>query len=63
MTEAVSFIKEVGFTTFVALYLLIRIEPTLRSLQKSIEILTVVIAKSNGTDLLDVKQMCNVKDR
>lgn len=40
-----------GFPMVVAGYLLIRIEPTLKSLQKSITLLTFVIAKQSDIDI------------
>lgn len=36
MTEIIQFIKDLGFPIFVSVFLLIRIEPTLNRLDKSI---------------------------
>ena len=39
MTGVVSFIRELGFPIFVAVFLLLRMEPTLQKLDKSIALL------------------------
>lgn len=51
------FISTVGFPVFVAVYLLVRLEPTIRELQKTMMVLTVVVAKSNGVDYEEAKRM------
>lgn len=51
------FISSVGFPVFVAVYLLLRLEPTIRDLQKTIMVLTVVVAKSSGVDYEEAKRM------
>ena len=47
MEEFVMLISNVGFPIAVASYLLIRLEPVIKELQKSISGLTLVIAKQN----------------
>ena len=42
------FIATVGFPGFVAIFVLMRLEPAIRKLRDSITSLTVVTAKSNG---------------
>lgn len=42
------FIAGVGFPAFVAIFVLMRLEPPLRRLEKAIMSLTVVTARSNG---------------
>lgn len=45
MNEAIAFVKELGFPVFVAAFLLIRIEPTLRRLEVTLtKILTFLEA-------------------
>lgn len=56
------FIAQVGFPTFVAIYLLARLEPTIKSLEKSVSTLTIVLARMNGVDLEKAKQMSGEKD-
>ncbi|MBS3970939.1 MAG: YvrJ family protein [Clostridia bacterium] len=46
-----------GFPVVVASYLLIRIEPTLKNLQKSIALLTFVIAKQSEIDIKQAQQI------
>ena len=46
-----------GFPMIVAAYLLIRIEPTLKNLQKSITLLTFVIAKQSEIDIKQAQQI------
>jgi len=48
MTDIVAFIQQVGFPIFVAVYLLLRLEPTVAKLDKTIRVLTIVIAKQSG---------------
>jgi hypothetical protein len=48
MTEAVGWIKDLGFPIFVAVFVLCRLEPAIKRLDQSITTLTVVTAKSNG---------------
>ena len=57
MTDAVNFIQQVGFPIFVAVYLLLRLEPTVSKLDKTIRVLTLVIAKNNGISEVDVAVM------
>lgn len=45
----------------VATYLLLRLEPTIKSLQKSITILTIVVAKTNGVDYEEARKLMNGK--
>ena len=50
-------ISNVGFPIFVAAYLLFKLEPTLKGLQRTVTILTIVVAKSNGVDYEEAKRM------
>jgi hypothetical protein len=40
-----------GFPMAVAAYLLVRLEPVIRELQKSVALLAVVVARQGGVDL------------
>ena len=57
MDTAVQFINSVGFPIFVALYLLLRLEPTMRELQKTIAVLAIIIAKCNDIEYEKVRSM------
>jgi hypothetical protein len=46
-----------GFPMVVAGYLLTRIEPVLKDLQKSISMLTLVIARQSDIDINHIKQI------
>jgi hypothetical protein len=46
-----------GFPMVVAFYLLVRLEPVIKELQKSVTILTVVVARQGGVDYAEVKGM------
>ena len=55
------FITKVGFPTFVALYVLMRMEPVIKRMDKSIVLLTAVVAKLGGMsekDLYDIQKWC-----
>ena len=57
MEEFLFAVSNFGFPIIVASYLLIRIEPTLKSLQKSIALLTFVIAKESEIDIRQAQQI------
>lgn len=50
-------ITNLGFPVFVAVYLLLRLEPTIRDLQKTITVLTIVVAKSSGVDYQEAQKI------
>ncbi len=51
MIEAIAqFIGQVGFPIFVAVYVLIRLEPTINKLNDTVRILTIITAKQSGID-------------
>lgn len=50
------FIGTVGFPVFVAIYVLLRLEPTIKELRKTITILTVVVARGTGISYEDAKR-------
>ena len=58
MWEAIGdFIGAVGFPVFVATFVLVRMEPSIRKLTQAITSNTVVTAKSNGMSAKDVKEI------
>jgi hypothetical protein len=51
MIEAIAqFIGQVGFPVFVAVYVLIRLEPTINRLNDTVKVLTIITAKQSGID-------------
>ena len=44
------FIGQVGFPIFVAVYVLIRLEPTINKLNDTVKVLTIITAKQSGVD-------------
>ena len=51
MIEAIAqFIGQVGFPIFVAVYVLMRLEPTINRLNDTVKVLTIIIAKQSGID-------------
>jgi len=57
MDIAVQFINALGFPIFVAAYLLLRLSPIMRDLQKSLTVLAIIIARCNGVDYAEVHSM------
>ena len=51
------FIGAVGFPAFVAIFVLVRLEPAITKLRQSITSLMVVTAKSNGMSGKDVAEI------
>ena len=56
MAEITEFINRVGFPVFVAVYLLIRLEPTISRLSDNIRLLTILLAKQEGVNVDDIKR-------
>ena len=51
MIEAIGhFIGQVGFPIFVAVYVLMRLEPTINRLNDTVKVLTIITAKQSGID-------------
>ena len=57
MNDIVNMIQSVGFPIFVSVYLLLRLEPTVQKLDKTIRVLTLVIAKNAGYDEDDINKL------
>lgn len=50
-------IKDLGFPIFVAVFVLVRMEPAIKRLDSSIMALTIVAAKSNGMKSKDITEV------
>jgi len=57
MEELFSLTANYGFPMAVAFYLLVRMEPLIRELQKSIALLTVVVARQGGVDVHEARRI------
>jgi len=53
----VSVVRDIGFPVFVALFVLVRLEPAVKRLDNSITALTIVAAKSNGMKSRDISEV------
>lgn len=58
-----AFIREVGFPVFVASYVLIRLEPAINNLNKSIRLLSILVAKQQGTSVEEIERQFGTGDR
>lgn len=59
MEDLVKLAANYGFPMVVAGYLLLRLEPTIRDLQRSINLLSLIIAKQSNIDLNEVGELIN----
>lgn len=58
MEEMLAAFGNYGFPMVVAAYLLVRMEPLIRELQKSVALLTVVVARSiGGVDVAEARRI------
>ncbi|MFA7468530.1 MAG: YvrJ family protein [Desulfotomaculaceae bacterium] len=57
MEEMMKLAANYGFPMVVAGYLLVRLEPLIKELQKSITLLTVVVARQGGVDYEDARRL------
>jgi len=57
MEEIMQLVANYGFPMVVAGYLLVRLEPLIRNLEKSITLLTMVVAKQSNIDVEQVQQI------
>ena len=53
----IDLIKDLGFPIFVAVFVLVRMEPSIKRLDSSIMALTIVAAKSNGMKSKDISEV------
>lgn len=59
MEEIFKLTANYGFPMVVAGYLLIRLEPVIKDLQKSINSLTIVVARQNGLEIEEIGRIIN----
>jgi len=57
MEELLKLAANYGFPMVVAGYLLVRLEPLIRDLEKSITLLTMIVAKQSNIDVEHVQQI------
>jgi len=57
MEEIMKLAANYGFPMVVAGYLMVRLEPLIRDLEKSITLLTMVVAKQSDIDVEQVQQI------
>ena len=57
MEEIAKLAANYGFPMIVAFYLLMRLEPLIRELQKTVNVLTVVVAKQGGVDIEEARKI------
>ena len=60
MEDILRLVSSYGFPMVIAIYLLVRIEPLIRSLTRSVDTLTMMIALQSGVkvkDFYDLKKM------
>ncbi|MEW6063959.1 hypothetical protein P378_05045 [Desulforamulus profundi] len=61
MEELFKLASNYGLPMVVAGYLLLRLEPTIRDLQKSINLLSIIIAKQSNMDIQEMNELINVR--
>ena len=59
MEEMVQLAANYGFPMVVAGYLLVRLEPVIKELQKSIVSLTIVVARQRGMEFEEINKIIN----
>lgn len=59
MEDIFKLVANYGFPMVVAGYLLVRLEPVIKDLQRSINSLTIVVAKLNGIDTEEISKILN----
>lgn len=57
-----SFISNIGFPIFVAIYVLIRLEPAINRLNDTVKVLTIITAKQSGIDYDEVVREYGFRD-
>ena len=50
VSTVATLISQVGFPIFVAVYVLMRLEPTINKLNDTVSVLTIITAKQSGID-------------
>lgn len=59
--EQYQWLANFGFAAVVAFYVLVRLEPAIKELTRSVNLLTIVVAKSNNIDLEETKRLCGAE--
>ncbi|MDF9408215.1 MAG: YvrJ protein family protein [Pelotomaculum sp. PtaU1.Bin035] len=59
MEDILKLTANYGFPMVVAGYLLVRLEPIIKDLQKSINSLTIVVAKQSGIEVEEISKIIN----
>jgi hypothetical protein len=62
MNDLVQIVQQIGFPIFVALYVLIRLEPLIQSNTKAINTLAMVIANLKDVDGVRLNEQLNIKN-
>lgn len=57
MEEFAKLAANYGFPMVVAFYLLMRLEPLIKELQKTVNVLTIVVAKQGGVDIEEARRI------
>ncbi|MBO8141677.1 MAG: YvrJ family protein [Firmicutes bacterium] len=56
MQEIAELIQRVGFPVFVATYVLMRLEPAIHNLNKSVRLLMILVARQQGTTVEEIER-------
>ncbi len=54
--QVIEIIQGTGFPIFVAVYVLFRLEPAISKLDKTIRLLTIVVASQTGNDVEEIER-------
>ena len=63
MEELLALASGYGFPMVIAIYLLVRIEPLIRSLRESVDSLTLIVAMQNGIKVDDFNDLKDKIDK
>lgn len=59
--EQYQWLANFGFAAVVAGYVLMRIEPAIKELTRTVSVLTIVVAKSNDIDVEEARRLAGVE--
>ncbi|MEW5954717.1 MAG: YvrJ family protein [Bacillota bacterium] len=57
MEETLKLVANYGFPMVISLYVLVRLEPVIKDLQKSIMLLTIVVARQSEIDITQMQKI------
>ncbi|MBO8138235.1 MAG: YvrJ family protein [Desulfotomaculum sp.] len=63
MEDILKLAANYGFPMIIACYLLVRLEPLIKDLQKSVVLLTFVVARQSDIDIEQMQKILDVKNR